>query len=233
MGLGALSASHPEYISMPGMHGSYAANMAMQEADLLVALGVRFDDRVTGQLASFARHAKVIHVDIDPAEVGKNRVPEIPIVGDVKRVLHEDSTRTCRKWKRNRSSKAASRAAWSARDSRLEGSGTRSTDLLRPGNQAAAPDGGDRPSFRRQAIVTSDVGQHQMWAAQLIRFNEPRLWLNSGGLGAMGFGLPSAMGAQLARPDKLVFRSGATAASRCRFRNWRPSRATACRSRSS
>ena len=205
MGLGALSAAHPNYISMPGMHGSYAANMGMTDCDLLIALGVRFDDRVTGQLATFARHARVIHVDIDPAEVGKNRVPDIPIVGDVKRVLQK-LIRNLRELEAEFKPKhAAARGKWHAqiRDWKAERPYDKphSETDIKPQHLMEEIDrlsGG-------QAIVTSDVGQHQMWAAQLIRFNEPRLWINSGGLGAMGFGLPSALGAQMARPDKLVF----------------------------
>ncbi len=205
MGLGALSAAHPDYISMPGMHGSYAANMAMTEADLLIALGVSFDDRVTGQLATFAKHAKVIHVDIDPAEVGKNRVPEIPIVGDVKRVLQKLNKNVQELEAELKPVKAAARAAWKTKvrgwmDERPYDR-PRADDEIKPQHLM---DEIDRLSGG-QAIVTSDVGQHQMWAAQLIRFNEPRLWVNSGGLGAMGFGVPSALGAQMARPDKLVF----------------------------
>jgi len=202
MGLGALPSEHPNFISMPGMHGSYAANMAMTNADLLIALGVRFDDRVTGRLAAFAPHAKVIHVDIDPAEIGKNRAPDVPIVGDVKRVLAkinkllaDDKTvvpaaarqewwRQIREWKEQHPLQAVT-----------------SETEIKPQHLMAEI---DRLS-KGQAIVTSDVGQHQMWAAQLIRFAEPRLWLSSGGLGSMGFGLPAAIGAQFARPDKLVF----------------------------
>jgi acetolactate synthase-1/2/3 large subunit len=205
MGLGALSAGHPAYISMPGMHGSYAANMAMTESDLLIALGVRFDDRVTGQLATFARHAKVIHIDIDPAEIGKNRAPEIPIVGDVKRVLQKLNKNLQEIEAEAKPAKANARAAWSEKIAAWKAE--RPYDRPRA-DQEIKPqhlmDEIDRLS-NGQAIVTSDVGQHQMWAAQLIRFNEPRLWINSGGLGAMGFGLPSALGAQMARPDKLVF----------------------------
>ncbi|HYA15844.1 MAG TPA: biosynthetic-type acetolactate synthase large subunit [Bryobacteraceae bacterium] len=205
MGLGALSAAHPAYISMPGMHGSYAANMAMTEADLLVALGVRFDDRVTGQLSTFARHAKVIHVDIDPAEIGKNRTPDIPIVGDVKRVLQKLNRNMQEMEAEAKQSKANPRAAWSEKIAGWKAE--RPYDRPRA-DQEIKPqhlmDEIDRLS-NGQAIVTADVGQHQMWAAQLIRFNEPRLWINSGGLGAMGFGLPAALGAQMARPDKLVF----------------------------
>ena len=204
MGLGSLASDDPNYISMPGMHGSYAANMALTNADLLIALGVRFDDRVTGRLAAFAPHAKVIHVDIDPAEVGKNRTPDVPIVGDVKRVLSKLNKMIAENPPPS-DKLAAARRAWAYRieEWKLEHPYDRaiSDSEIKPQHLMAEIDrlsGG-------QAIVTSDVGQHQMWAAQLIRFNEPRLWINSGGLGSMGFGLPSAIGAQFARPDKLVF----------------------------
>jgi acetolactate synthase-1/2/3 large subunit len=204
MGLGALPAEHPAFVSMPGMHGSYAANMGMSGADVIIALGVRFDDRVTGRLAAFAPHAKIFHVDIDPAEIGKNRNPDIPIVGDVKRVL-EKLNKAAAEMKPNRGGRnAAARRAW--------------TDQIRDWKEqyplaASSSDAEIKPQHLMaeidrvsggSAIVTSDVGQHQMWAAQLIRFNEPRLWINSGGLGAMGFGLPSAIGAQFAQPHKLV-----------------------------
>jgi acetolactate synthase-1/2/3 large subunit len=205
MGLGALSSEHPNFISLPGMHGSYAANMGMSNTDLIIALGVRFDDRVTGRLAAFAPHAKVIHVDIDPAEIGKNRHADLPIVGNVKRVLPKlvneltelapsmrDKNRAKRQewWQQIR--------AWKAEHPLVP---ERSDSEIKPQHLMAEIDslsGG-------RAIVTSDVGQHQMWAAQFVRFGEPRLWINSGGLGAMGFGLPAAIGAQFARPDKLVF----------------------------
>jgi acetolactate synthase-1/2/3 large subunit len=205
MGLGGLPGTHPNFISMPGMHGSYAANMGMTETDLLIALGTRFDDRVTGRLSAFAPHAKVIHVDIDPAEVGKIRTPDVPIVGDVKKVLArilEELEATAGEMKVKN---ATARAAWWAtikewqEEHPLEP--VISADEIKPQHLMAEIDrlsGGE-------AIVSSDVGQHQMWAAQLIKFNHPRLWLNSGGLGSMGFGLPSAIGAQFARPDKLVF----------------------------
>src|ERR1039458_9272240 len=205
MGLGALPSSHPNFISMPGMHGSYAANMALSNADLLIALGVRFDDRVTGPLAAFAPHAKVIHVDIDPAEVGKIRTPEVPIVGDVKRVLVKLIKLLQETPAEPDANRAAARRAWwqQIRSWKLEhpyDTPTSDTEI-KPQHLMAEIDrlsGGD-------AIIASDVGQHQMWAAQLCRFNDPRLWLNSGGLGSMGFGLPAAVGAQFARPDKLVF----------------------------
>lgn len=205
MGLGALPSDHKNFISMPGMHGSYAANMGMSHADLLIALGVRFDDRVTGRLAAFAPHAKIVHVDIDPAEIGKNRYADMPIVGNAKRVLPK-MTEALKELRptlgaRNDNARAAWRAqiaSWKAEHPlKPEYSDTE----IKPQHLMAEIDrlsGG-------QAIVASDVGQHQMWSAQLIRFNEPRLWINSGGLGSMGFGLPSAIGAQFARPDKLVF----------------------------
>jgi acetolactate synthase-1/2/3 large subunit len=205
MGLGSLPSEHPNFISMPGMHGSYAANMALTNCDLLIALGVRFDDRVTGRLAAFAPHAKVIHVDIDPAEIGKNRAPDVPIVGDVKRVLGKLSKILAEQPEaRNEKLTAARRAWWKqVRDWKAEHpiEVVKSDTEIKPQHLMAEIDrlsGG-------QAIITSDVGQHQMWAAQLIRFSEPRLWVNSGGLGSMGFGLPAAIGAQFARPDKLVF----------------------------
>ena len=205
MGLGGLPGTHPNFVSMPGMHGSYAANMGMTETDVLIALGVRFDDRVTGRLAAFAPHAKVIHVDIDPAEIGKIRTPEIPIVGDVKRVLKKLTAALEETAGELRGKNATARAAWWGQIKEWQRehpyNAETSPDEIKPQHLMAEIDrlsGGE-------AIVTSDVGQHQMWGAQFIRFNHPRLWINSGGLGSMGFGLPSAIGAQFARPDKLVF----------------------------
>ena len=205
MGLGGLPGTHPNFVSMPGMHGSYAANMGMTETDVLIALGVRFDDRVTGRLAAFAPHAKVIHVDIDPAEIGKIRTPEIPIVGDVKRVLKKLTVALEETAGELRGKNATSRAAWWGQIKEWQREhpyqAETSPDEIKPQHLMAEIDrlsGGE-------AIVSSDVGQHQMWGAQFIRFNHPRLWINSGGLGSMGFGLPSAIGAQFARPDKLVF----------------------------
>jgi acetolactate synthase-1/2/3 large subunit len=205
MGLGALPSKHPNFISMPGMHGSYAANMGMTNTDLLIALGVRFDDRVTGRLSAFAPHAKVIHVDIDPAEIGKNRTADLPIVGDVKRVLNKLTKVLKELEPTEREKKSVQRQAWwrQIREWKEEHPLTPefSTSEIKPQHLMVEIDrlsGG-------QALVSADVGQHQMWAAQFIGFNEPRLWLNSGGLGSMGFGLPAAIGAQFARPDKLVF----------------------------
>ena len=205
MGLGGLPSNHPNFVSMPGMHGSYAANMGMTNCDVLIALGVRFDDRVTGRLAAFAPHAKVIHVDIDPAEIGKNRAADVPIVGDVKRVLGRLNKLLAERDRKPTADVAAERQSWWRQirgwkqehpfDTPASDTEIKPQQLMREIDRLS---GG-------QAIVTSDVGQHQMWAAQLIRFAEPRLWINSGGLGSMGFGLPSAVGAQTARPDKLVF----------------------------
>jgi acetolactate synthase-1/2/3 large subunit len=205
MGLGGLPANHPNYISMPGMHGSYAANMGMSGTDLLIALGVRFDDRVTGRLAAFAPHAKVIHVDIDPAEIGKNRAADLPIVGDVKRVLSKINKTLKELAPELRELNASDRHAWRMQIQEWQAehplTPETSTSEIKPQHLMKEI---DRISGGR-AVVASDVGQHQMWAAQFIRFNEPRLWLNSGGLGSMGFGLPAAIGAQFARPEKLVF----------------------------
>jgi acetolactate synthase-1/2/3 large subunit len=205
MGLGALPADHPNFISMPGMHGSYAANMGMSHTDLIIALGVRFDDRVTGRLAAFAPHAKVIHVDIDPAEISKNRQADLPIVGDLKRVLPKLQAELEALAPQMRARNSSKRQAWWKQIRAWKQEHPLKPEIsqteIKPQHLVAEIDrlsGG-------QAIVASDVGQHQMWAAQLIRFNEPRLWINSGGLGSMGFGLPAAIGAQFARPDKLVF----------------------------
>jgi len=205
MALGALSGDHPNYISMPGMHGSYAANMSMTGTDLLIALGARFDDRVTGRLSAFAPHAKIIHVDIDPAEIGKNSAADLPIVGDGKRVLKKLNAALDETAGEQKSRHAPARARWWMQikawqqEHPLEPEVSR--DEIKPQHLVSEI---DRLSAG-QAIVASDVGQHQMWAAQFIRFHHPRLWLNSGGLGSMGFGLPAAIGAQFARPDKLVF----------------------------
>jgi acetolactate synthase-1/2/3 large subunit len=205
MGLGALPGNHPNFISLPGMHGSYAANMGITHSDLLISLGVRFDDRVTGRLAAFAPHAKVIHVDIDPSEISKNRHADLPIVGDVKRVLPKLTAELKELEPTCRAKNAVARQAWwkQIREWKEEHPlvAETSTTEIKPQHLMAEI---NRLSNGR-AIVSSDVGQHQMWCAQLIRFDEPRLWLNSGGLGTMGFGLPAAIGAQFARPDKLVF----------------------------
>jgi acetolactate synthase I/II/III large subunit len=205
MGLGGLPGNHPNFISMPGMHGGYAANMAMTECDLMIAVGVRFDDRVTGRLSAFAPHAKVIHIDIDPAEIGKNRAPDLPIVGDAKRVLRRIVKVLAELGPAAAPADATARQGWWRRVRRWKEehplAPSFSVDEIKPQHVMAEV---DRISNGR-AIVTTDVGQHQMWAAQFIRFSSPRLWLTSGGLGSMGFSLPAAMGAQVANPDSLVF----------------------------
>jgi len=204
MGLGALPSSHPNFISMPGMHGSYAANMALTHTDLIVALGARFDDRVTGRLDAFAPHARVIHVDIDPVEIGKNRAADLPIVGDVGRVMEKMNAVLLELAPVHRKQRAGDRLAWKRRIGTWAGEHPLTPALsdieIKPQHLVREI---DRASGG-EAIVCSDVGQHQMWGAQFLRFNRPRLWLSSGGLGSMGFGLPAAVGAQIGNPDKLV-----------------------------
>ncbi|MGE5486898.1 MAG: biosynthetic-type acetolactate synthase large subunit [bacterium] len=204
MGLGGFPASHPNFISMPGMHGSYAANMALTSCDLLIAIGVRFDDRVTGRLSAFAPRARVIHIDIDPAEIGKIRVPDLPIVGDARRVLARINS-VLKEMPPEAASRASeAHAPWwgeirSWKEQHPLEPPTSDTEI-KPQHLMAEI---DRLTAGR-AIISTDVGQHQMWAAQYIRFDSPRLLLTSGGLGSMGFGLPAAIGAQVAHPDRLV-----------------------------
>ena len=202
MARGAFPDDHELALGMPGMHGNYAAVTAMQKADLLIALGARFDDRVTGQLSTFAPHAKVIHVDIDPAEIGKNRAADVPIVGDAKDVivkLHGELKR-----RQDEAGGVPDRSAWLATLERWK--------REYPLRYEQPSDGPIKPQFAIQrlyehakdAIVVSGVGQHQMWASQFWRFSEPRTWINSGGLGTMGFAVPAALGAAAGRPDRRV-----------------------------
>jgi len=204
MGLGALPGSHPNFISMLGMHGSYAANMGVTETDALIALGVRFDDRVTGRLDKFAPRAKVLHADIDPAELGKNRRPDIGIVGDAKRVLQRLNQELKATKPALGGLREESRRAWKAQVEEWKRQHPfeyePSETEIRPQQLVQKID----EMSNGQAVLAVDVGQHQMWAAQYVRFDGPRQWLNSGGLGSMGFGLPAAIGAQFARPDKVV-----------------------------
>jgi acetolactate synthase-1/2/3 large subunit len=197
MGLGAFGAPHAQWLGMLGMHGTRAANYAMDEADLIVAIGARFDDRVTGKLSEFAPRAKFVHIDIDPAEISKNVPAHIPIVGDAKNVL----SRLLIEY-RSLDADPARLAAWWER---IEG--WRQQHPLR---YADTPDSEIKPQYLVEAlyqatggecVLSTDVGQHQMWAAQYFHFPEPRRWINSGGLGTMGFGLPAAIGAAIARPD--------------------------------
>jgi acetolactate synthase-1/2/3 large subunit len=199
MGRGAFPDSHPLALGMPGMHGVYAATTALQRADLLLAVGVRFDDRVTGNPSAFAPGAEVIHVDIDERELGKIRKPELAVVADAGEFLvglvegygdrptptRREWLETLREWRRDK-----------------------------PLSYTQAPDGPIKPQFvieelhrltEGDVVVVSGVGQHQMWASQYWRFSEPRTWINSGGLGTMGFALPAAIGAKVARPDSPVW----------------------------
>ena len=200
MGLGAFPAPHEQWLGMLGMHGTRAANYAMDGADLIVAIGARFDDRITGKLSEFAPAAKFVHIDVDPAEISKNVPAHIPIVGDAKDVLPKltreynalaaDSSRLDEWWKRIRE--------WQTTyPLRYEDSADAEIKPQRMVEAMYEATGGE-------AIITSDVGQHQMWAAQYYHFNRPRQWINSGGLGTMGFGLPAAIGAKVAQPDDTV-----------------------------
>ncbi len=200
MGLGAFPAANPQWLGMLGMHGTRTANYAIDEADLIVAVGARFDDRVTAKLSEFAPHAKFIHIDIDPAEISKNVPAHIPIVGYAKNILPKltaeyraqapDPGRLDEWWHRI--------GAWQERH---------------PLGYEDSIDNEIKPQYMIQAlyeatggdaVVCSDVGQHQMWTAQYYNFERPRRWINSGGLGTMGFGLPAALGAKVGRPDDTV-----------------------------
>ncbi len=201
MGLGGYPAADRQFVGMLGMHGTYEANMAVQHCDVLIALGARFDDRVTGNLSHFAPHAKIVHVDVDPASISKNVKVDVPVVGDLRAVLREmnelaeelqlpqDSVARQRWW--------AQIEEWRQRNCLHYDQGE---SIIKPQfviQKLFELTGGD-------AFVSSDVGQHQMWAAQFYGFDHPRRWINSGGLGTMGFGLPAAMGAQMAHPDATV-----------------------------
>ena len=199
MGIGAFDEHHPLAVGMLGMHGTAYANFAVTECDLLIAVGARFDDRVTGKLDEFASRAKVIHIDIDPAEVGKNRIPEVPIVGDVRQVL-TDLLKRDRDI--SRLDNPQQTQAWVKRIDRWKQEypivAPIYPDQLSP-QEVISEVGRQAP----HAFYTTDVGQHQMWAAQFLK-NGPRRWISSAGLGTMGFGMPAAMGAKVAMPDEQV-----------------------------
>ncbi len=195
MGIGCIPCHHPLNLGMLGMHGTEYANFAVTECDLMIAIGARFDDRVTGKIDTFAPHAKIIHIDIDPAEIGKNKRVDVPIVGDVRAVLqdllalmkkrdaHEIWLKKIKHWKQHHPLKC-------------------------PKNGALHPQYIIRTLsdlVKDKAVIVSEVGQNQMWTAQHFCFHNPRTWITSGGLGTMGYGLPAAMGAHFARPDVPVF----------------------------
>ena len=201
MGLGAYPADDKQFVGMLGMHGTYEANMGMHQCDVLIAIGARFDDRVTGNLEKFCPDARIIHIDVDPASISKNVKVDIPIVGEVSQVL-DDFNRVLGDMSKNDGSPALDKwwaqiDEWRSQDCLKY---DRDSELIKPQyviEQLHEVTKGD-------AFVTSDVGQHQMWAAQYYGFNKPRRWINSGGLGTMGFGLPAALGVQLAHPDAQV-----------------------------
>ncbi|OIU70319.1 acetolactate synthase large subunit [Rossellomorea aquimaris] len=195
LGLGGFPADHSLFLGMAGMHGCYTSNMALYECDLLINIGARFDDRLTGNLATFAPKAKVVHIDIDPAEIGKNVTTHIPIVADSKQALlkileHQPARGDTEGWHRHLQAYKLENPFWY----------TKTNDVLSPQlliEQVYEMTNGE-------AIVTTDVGQHQMWAAQYYSFKKPNNWVTSGGLGTMGFGFPAAIGAQLANPSSKV-----------------------------
>ena len=201
-GLGAFPGDDSQFIGMLGMHGTYEANMAMHDCDLLINIGARFDDRITGKVDEFSPNSKKIHVDIDPSSINKTIDVDVPLVGDVAHVL-EDAIKL---WKSNvyKTDKAAIKNWWNTIDK------WKSIDSLGYKNDKKTI----KPQFAIQRLyeltkdkdsyITTEVGQHQMWAAQYYKFNKPNRWITSGGLGTMGFGLPAAIGAQVAHPDKLV-----------------------------
>jgi acetolactate synthase-1/2/3 large subunit len=206
MARGAFPDGHPLHMGMPGMHGSVAAVGALQKSDLIVALGTRFDDRVTGRLDSFAPDAVIVHADIDPAEISKNRFADVPIVGDAKEVI-ADLIGAVRA--EQEAGRPGDYDAW--RDTLRRMRTTYPLGFTPPDDGSLAPQyvierlgaiaGGDE----NDTVFTSGVGQHQMWAAQFVPYTKPRTWLNSGGLGTMGFAVPAAMGAKVGRPEAAVW----------------------------
>jgi acetolactate synthase-1/2/3 large subunit len=201
MGLGGYPATDRQFVGMLGMHGTYEANMGMHHCDVLIAIGARFDDRVTGNIEKFCPHAKIVHVDIDPSSISKNVKVDVPIVGSVDNVLRAmvEAIKGSKKTPDAESLRAwwEQIDEWRAKDCLKY---DRDSELVKPQfvlETLYKVTGGD-------AYVTSDVGQHQMWAAQFYKFDKPRRWINSGGLGTMGFGMPAAMGVQLAHPGETV-----------------------------
>ncbi|KAB0266988.1 acetolactate synthase 3 large subunit [Microvirga brassicacearum] len=202
MGLGAYPAADPQFLGMLGMHGTYESNLAMHECDVMINIGARFDDRITGRLDAFSPFSKRIHVDIDPSSINKNVKVDIPIIGDCAHVL-EDMVRL---WRQTapQVDKVALKEWWS----KIDGWRGRNCLAYRPSDQTIKPQYAVQRLYEltkdRETFVTTEVGQHQMWAAQYFRFEEPNHWMTSGGLGTMGYGLPAAIGTQLAHPKALV-----------------------------
>jgi acetolactate synthase-1/2/3 large subunit len=203
MGLGAYPASDKQFLGMLGMHGTYEANLAMHDCDVMIAIGSRFDDRITGRLADFSPNSKKIHIDIDPSSINKNVPVDIGIVGDVAHVL-EDMIKV---WKSTQAQPDGDALAawwkqieeWRGRDSlRYD----RDSAIIKP--QYAIERLYEATKGRDDVFITTEVGQHQMWAAQFFKFEKPNHWMTSGGLGTMGYGLPAAIGVQVAHPDALV-----------------------------
>ena len=202
MARGAFPDSHPLHYGMPGMHGTVGAVTALQKSDLLITLGARFDDRVTGKLSTFAVNAKVIHADIDPAEIGKNRFADVPVVGDLKRTIAALIPAV----KAEFAKKSPDYSAWNASMNKLRETYPLGYDLPKDGSLS--------PQYvierlsaltGPEAIYVAGVGQHQMWASQFVKYENPRTWLNSGGLGTMGYAVPAAMGAKVGAPDTPVW----------------------------
>ncbi|GAA4534624.1 acetolactate synthase 3 large subunit [Chelativorans composti] len=201
MGLGAYPASGPNWLGMLGMHGTYEANMAMHDCDVMLCIGARFDDRITGRVDAFSPNSKKIHIDVDPSSINKNVRVDIPIVGDAGRVL-EDLVRL---WRATAKADKANLQPWWDQINRWR---ARNSLAFKQGEDVIMPQYAIQRLFEltrdRKPYITTEVGQHQMWAAQHFGFEEPNRWLTSGGLGTMGYGLPAALGVQIAHPDALV-----------------------------
>ena len=202
MALGSFPDSHPQHLGMPGMHGSVAAVTALQKADLLITLGARFDDRVTGKLSTFAVNAKIIHADIDPAEIGKNRFADVAIIGDVGRTMKALIPALQSEFKKSKPDLAAwwkqmgsLRATYPVGYNHPEDGTVSPQYVIERISAISGPD----------SIYVAGVGQHQMWAAQFVKYEKPRTWLNSGGLGTMGYAVPAAMGAKVGMPGTTVW----------------------------
>ena len=202
MGLGAYPAADPQWLGMLGMHGTYEANLSMHDCDVMICIGARFDDRITGRLDAFSPGSKKIHVDIDPSSINKNVKVDIPIIGDCAHVL-EDMVRLWRSGAMHADKKALD-AWWKQIDTWR----ARKSLAYKNSNEIIKPQYAIQRLYEltkgRDTYITTEVGQHQMWAAQFYRFEEPNRWMTSGGLGTMGYGLPAAVGVQLAHPDSLV-----------------------------